>query len=126
MEHLMNVRWTAVLAGFLADYLISFFLSALATPEFLGSPDPARPGDLLLLVLLVLSTGIGGYIAGRIAQTDRTLNGLLVGVVGILLNQLGAPLPRVFVIASAVACAVAALGGFLSRYPPLRQPHSAS
>jgi putative membrane protein (TIGR04086 family) len=122
----MNVRWTAVLTGFLADYLISFFLSALATPEFLGSPDPTRLGDLLLLGLLVLSTGIGGYIAGRIAQTNRTLNGLLVGVVGILLNQLAPPLPRAFVIASAVACGFAALGGFLSRYPPLRQPHSAS
>jgi putative membrane protein (TIGR04086 family) len=126
MEHLMNVRWMAVLTGFLADYLISFFVSALATPEFLGSPDLTRPGDLVLLAVLVLSTGVGGYIAGRMAQTDRALNGLLVGVIGILFNQLAPPLPRVFVIASAVACLLAALGGFLSRYPPLRQPHSSS
>jgi len=122
----MNVRWTAVLTGLLADYLISFFLGALATPEFFGSPDPSRLSDLMLLALLVLSSGIGGYIAGRMAQADRTLNGLLVGVIGILLNQLGPPMPRVFVIASAVACVCAALGGFLSRYPPLRQPHSSS
>lgn len=122
----MNVRWTAVLTGFLADYLISFFLSALATPEFLESPNLTRPSDLMLLALLVLSTGVGGYIAGRMARTDRTLNGLLVGVIGILFNQLGPALPRVFVIASVVACVFAALGGFLSRYPPLRQPHSSS
>jgi putative membrane protein (TIGR04086 family) len=118
----MNVRWMAVLTGFLVDLLISQLVLVFASPQFATAPDPARPGDLALLCLLTLSTGVGGYIAGRMARVDRTLNGLLVAVVGVLFGQLGPPLPRVFVIASVVACLLAALGGFLSRYPPHRQP----
>ena len=113
----MNVRWMAVLTGFVVDYLISLLVSILAPPEFLVAPDLSRPNDLILICLLLLSTGIGGYVAGRMARTNRVLNGFLVAVVGILLGQLGGPAPRVFVVASAISCLVAALGGFLSRYP---------
>lgn len=120
----MNVRWTAVLTGFLVDCLISLLLISLASPQFSEAPDLSQSGDVALLCLLTLSTGVGGYVAGRMAGQDRPLNGLLVGIVGILLNQLGPPLPRVFVLASAAGCLVAALGGFLSRYPPLRRPRS--
>ena len=120
----MNVRWMAVLTGFLVDYLISMLLSILASPEFFVAPDLSRPNDLILTCLLLLSTGIGGYVAGRMARTNRVINGLLVAVVGILLGQLGGPTPRVFVIASAISCLVAALGGFLSRYPLRQQPSS--
>jgi hypothetical protein len=125
-EHTMNVRWMAVLTGFLVDILISSVLSLFARPEFMTSPDLTRPGDLILLGLLTLSTGIGGYVAGRIAQTDRPLNGLLVAIVGILVGQLISSPPRPFVIASVVACLLAALGGYLSRYPAQRQARSSN
>ena len=122
----MNVRWTAVLTGFVVDYLISTLLFVLFNPDptFVSAPDLRLPAHLLLLCLEVLSSGIGGYVAGRLAQRDRAMNGLLVAIVGILINQLGPPLPHVFVIASVASCLVAALGGALSRYPPLRQSRS--
>jgi len=121
----MNVRWMAVLIGFLVDFAISALLSLLAAPQFFTAPNPAQPGDLLLMGLLALSTGIGGFVAGRMAGESRTINGLLVAVVGILVNQLGPPLPRVLVISSLVACGLAALGGYLSRFAP-QQPSRSS
>lgn len=121
----MNVRWIAVLTGFVVDIAISALLSLAASPQFFASPDLTRPGDLLLISLLALSTGIGGFVAGRMAGGSRALNGLLVAIVGILLNQLGPPMPRVFVISSALACGLAALGGYLSRFPT-QQPWRSS
>jgi hypothetical protein len=114
---MMNVRWMAVLTGYLVDILISAILSLFARPEFATSPDLTRPGDLILICLLTLSTGIGGYVAGRMAQANRALNGLLVAVVGILAGLLAPPLPRPLVVATAVACLLAALGGYLKRTP---------
>jgi putative membrane protein (TIGR04086 family) len=121
----MNVRWMAVLTGFLVDFAISALLSLLAAPQFFSAPNPAQPGDLLLMGLLALSTGIGGFVAGRMAGESRAINGLLVAVVGILINQLGPPLPRAFVISSLVACGLAALGGYLSRFAA-QQPSRSS
>ena len=46
-------------------------------------------------------------------------------IMGILVNQLGPPLPRVFVISSVIACGLAALGGYLSRFPA-QQPSRSS
>jgi len=120
----MNIRWMAVLTGYLVDLLISILLPAfLATPEFFISPDLTQPADLILICLLVLATGVGGYVAGRIAQTQRAMHGLLVGVVGILTNQLfgGPPIPRALVVASAIGCLAGALGGLMSRYIPQKQ-----
>jgi putative membrane protein (TIGR04086 family) len=121
----MNVRWMAVLTGFLVDFAISALLSLLAAPQFFSAPNPSQPGDLLLMGLLALSTGIGGFVAGRMAGESRAINGLLVAVVGILINQLGPPLPRAFVISSLVACGLAALGGYLSRFAA-QQPSRSS
>lgn len=120
----MNIRWMAVLTGFVVDIALSTVVGFFTSADFSTSPDPTRPGDMLFLALLTLSTGIGGYVAGRMARDDRVINGLLVAIVGILINQLGPPLPKVFVIASAIACGVAALGGFLSRYPASRHERS--
>ena len=121
----MNVRWMAVLTGFVVDIAISALLSLLTTPQFFIAPNPAQPGDLLLLALFSLSTGIGGFVAGRTAGESRVINGLLVAIVGILINQLGPPLPRVLVISSVIACGLAALGGYLSRFPA-QQPSRSS
>jgi putative membrane protein (TIGR04086 family) len=118
----MKVRWTAVFIGFLVDFLISQLVGLFGSPTFNIAPDLSVPADLIVLTLLVLATGVGGYVAGRMAEERRPLHGLLVGVVGILLNQLALlaaeqPFPRVFVVSSAVGCLVGAIGGALSRYP---------
>jgi len=120
----MNVRWMAVLTGFLVDILISSVLFSFASSDFLSSPDLLRPGDLILLALSVVLTSVSGYVAGRMAQTDRALHGLLVQIVSILVSQLGPPPSRVIVITYALSCLFAALGGYLSRYPAQRQPRS--
>jgi putative membrane protein (TIGR04086 family) len=115
----MNVRWKAVLTGFLVDFFLSGLISLpLASETFSTAPDFNNPRDVALIVLLTLSTGIGGYVAGRMASVDRALNGFLVSIVGILVGQLGGvDLPPALVLASAVACVIAALGGYLSRFP---------
>lgn len=120
----MNVRWMAVCTGFLADWFLSLMILLFAPEAYLNGPDLSRPGDLLLIGLLTLSTGVGGYVAGRMARVDRTLNGFLVAIVGILINQLGATLPSVLIVASVVSCGFAALGGYLSRFPAERSQHS--
>ena len=123
----MNVRWMAVLTGFIVYILITFLLYALFYPESLTAPDPLQLSDLFLIGLALLATGVGGYVAGRMAQAQRALHGLLVGVIGILVLQLqlaiggGPGLSRSEVIALAAGCLAGTLGGLLSRYPPRGQ-----
>lgn len=124
----MNVRWMAVLTGYAVDVLVTALIGLLAGPvteSLVASPDITRSDHLALLALGVLSTGIGGYVAGRLATSDFALHGLLVAVVGVLLAQLplliGEPaMPRVFVIQALFLCAAGPLGGLLSRFVPRR------
>jgi putative membrane protein (TIGR04086 family) len=116
----MNVRWLAVITGFMVDTLITVLILSFAPESYFNGPDLSQPTHILIICLSSLSTGVGGYVAGRMARTDRAINGLLVGVVGILFGQLQGSLPRVLVVASAIACLFAALGGYLSRFPRQR------
>jgi hypothetical protein len=113
----MKIRWMAVLTGVLADVLIGSVLSLFTPQDIYTSPALSRPGDVVLLGLPVVLTAVSGYVAGRMAKTNRALHGLLVQVVIILVSQLGPPPPRVVVISYALACGFAALGGYLSRFP---------
>jgi len=123
----MNVRWMAILTGFIVDIVTTFLLYALFYPASLTTPDTTQSSDLVQIGLGLLATGVGGYVAGRLAQSQRMLHGLLVGVVGILIIQLqlmvggGPGIERVGVIALAVGCLAGALGGLLSHYPPQGQ-----
>src|SRR5262245_16905156 len=122
----MNIRWMAVLTGFLADVLLTYLIVFLAPTTPTAGLDPAQATSLVLIGLGILATGVGGYIAGRMAQVQRPLHGLLVGVVGILAIQLQLPfggpsMTRVDVIALALGCLAGALGGWLSRFPALRR-----
>jgi putative membrane protein (TIGR04086 family) len=119
----MNVRWMAVLTGYMVDILITYLLYALFSPQSLTVYDPTQSGGLFLISLGLLATGAGGYVAGRMAQMQRVLHGLLVGVVGILVLQLqflvdsGPGLSHTQVLALAAGGVVGALGGWLGRYP---------
>ncbi len=117
----MDVRWMAVITGFTVDYLITglIILFANPAPDYFSAPDITRPAHLLLIALGLLSTGVGGFVAGRMSRTRQALHGLLVGAVGIIISELNLltdsiTIPRVFVIASAVGCLVGALGGLAS------------
>jgi putative membrane protein (TIGR04086 family) len=122
----MNIRWMAVLTGFLVDVLLTFVISLLAPPTVSAGLDLTNRSDLILVGLGVVATGVGGYVAGRMAQALRPLHGLLVGIVTILSIQFqqlagGPNLTRTDVIALALGCLAGALGGLLSRFPPQRR-----
>jgi putative membrane protein (TIGR04086 family) len=122
----MNIRWTAVLTGFLVYILLTFTISLFTPPTVSAGPDPTQTSDLILIVLGIIATGIGGYVAGRMAQAQRPLHGFLVGIVGILAIQLqllagGPTLSRTDVISLALGCLLGALGGLLSRFPVQRR-----
>ena len=122
----MNIRWMAVLTGFTVDIVATALLFALAFPQSLFSADVAQSTSMLSIGLGILATAIGGYVAGRMAQMQRALHGLLVGVIGVLVVQLqlafGSPqsLTRTDVIALALGCLAGTLGGLLSLFPPQR------
>ena len=87
----MRVRWMAVLTGFVVDVLITSLVGILAgaaTESLVAAPDVTRPDHLALLAAGVLSTGVGGYVAGRLADSDFALHGLLVAAVGVIFAQL--------------------------------------
>jgi putative membrane protein (TIGR04086 family) len=121
----MNIRWMAVLTGFLVYILLTLFIFLFTPSSVSAAPDPTRPADLILIALGILATGVGGYVAGRMAQAQRTLHGFLVGVVGVLAIQLqlmagGSSLTRIDVLTLALGCLTGALGGLLSRLPAQR------
>jgi putative membrane protein (TIGR04086 family) len=121
----MNIRWMAVLTGFLVDVLLTLFIFMFAPPTVSASQNPTQTSDFILIVLGIVATGVGGYVAGRMAQTLRPLHGFLVGIVSILAIQFqllfGAPtMSRTDVISLALGCLLGALGGLLSRFPAPR------
>jgi putative membrane protein (TIGR04086 family) len=122
----MNIRWMAVLTGFIVDLVSSTLLFAIAFPQIIFSSQSMDMNDPLAIGIGLLGTAIGGYVAGRMGQAQRILHGLLVGVVGILMLQIqvaldGDALSRIAVLALAAGCLAGALGGALSRYPPERK-----
>lgn len=122
----MNVRWSAVLLGWLVDFCLSLLVQFFAGSTFITlsqQPDLTRTADLVLLGLLLLSTGVGGYVAGRLARESQVLNGLMVGIIGILISAFlngNSGMPRIFVFSQLLACMLGALGGYLSQFPRVR------
>jgi len=120
----MNVRWTAVLTGFVVDVFISLLLSPFVSQDLYTSPDLARAGDVILLAIPIVLTVVSGYVAGRMAKTDRVLNGFLVQIVSIVFGSLVGPMTRTQVVVYVISCFFAALGGYLSRFPAERPQRS--
>ena len=120
----MNVRWMAVLTGFVVDVFIGLLISPFVSADLYTSPDLTRPGDVILLALPVVLTIVSGYVAGRMAKTSRALNGFLVQVIGILFAALTGPMSRIQVVVYLISSLFAALGGYLSRFPPERPQRS--
>lgn len=117
----------ALFRGFIIDILIS-----IVAPIVLGillALSGGRPSTtsqdgyiLLFLVVGVLATVVGGYVAGTTAGFRETLHGAGVGALGLLLGvgiMLLAPVPLFtswFLWAtSLLSVPVGALGGYLAR-----------
>jgi putative membrane protein (TIGR04086 family) len=116
----MDIRWMAVVTGFVVDYMVTTIFLLMFNPDqaFFDAPDLHRLDHIALITLALLATGVGGFVAARMVRGRYWLHGLLVGVLGILVGQLeimggAAAPPRFFVIASAVGCAIGALGGLI-------------
>lgn len=111
----MTIRWSAVLIGFLVDFLLSTLIQLFARPDFYPTPSLSNRGDLVILLLSALSIGVGGYVAGRLGREHRAAHGALVGAVDILFSTLlGAAMSRPIVLMEGLGLLLAGLGGVLS------------
>jgi putative membrane protein (TIGR04086 family) len=117
-----RIKWIAVVVGFLLDTLIStliFGIAAQIEPDLSTTITLTTTVGLITACLLVLSTGIGGWLAARLARTEFVLHGVLVGGLGIfsmLLEALigGQAQPLNAILLQCVACGVGGIGGWLS------------
>ena len=114
----MRVRWSAVLIGLLIDILLTTAVQFFARPDFFPVPDLTNQADVVILLGSAFAIGIGGYVSGRIAHQDGVINGLMVGILDVLVTvvQVGA-MSRPIVYMEVLGCALAALGGYLSQFP---------
>jgi putative membrane protein (TIGR04086 family) len=97
----------------------------LGLSAFFNAPDLTLPSHLVLIALLLTATAAGGFVAARIADQSHLLNGLLVGVTGILAGAVSnpglVPVAQLLVIAQALSLVSGALGGLLARLVARRQ-----
>jgi putative membrane protein (TIGR04086 family) len=80
---------------------------------------------IVISLLLVLSTIIGGWLAGRLAKEERFLHGFMVGGIGIVMLLIesfsGEAMPLDTILLQFVATGLAGLAGYVSRWTPARQ-----
>lgn len=109
--------------GWLVDFSLRMLIQVgaawLGLASFFTTPELRLPTHLVLMALLLVATGAGGFVAAHIAEEAPLLNGLLVGVTGILAAAVSnpgfIPVPPTLVIAQAASLAVGALGGLIAR-----------
>lgn len=123
-----RIKWLAVAAGFFTDILLSEIIRGIASqfePAILEGPSFGTSAAAVTAILLVLSTGVGGWVAGRLARYEHVLHGVLVGGTGIMLMLVaglaGVAEPLTNVVLQCFAVGVGGLGGFLSRWVPRPQ-----
>ncbi len=128
MQRKGRINWVAVLAGWILDFVLSLIISGVALafdPSLEEASFFASASGIVTGLLLALATGIGGWLAGRIAKEERVLHGVLVGGLGIFLLLLvsltDTPPPLDSILLQLLATALGGLGGYLSRWTPVRQ-----
>ena len=124
-----RIKWIAIVAGYLLDYVISLIVLAIGAQFDSGLATQislATTAGVVTACMLVLSTGIGGYLAGRLARAERVLHGALVGGLGIFLmlifSLFGQSQPLTAILLQCVAVVVGCLGGWLSGRVPAARP----
>ena len=123
-----RIRWLAVAGGYFVDVLISLAIVGIAQrfdPELGRGISFETSASTITAILLVLSTGVGGWLAGRLARQEHVLHGTLVGGIGIidmLVSSLfGARAPLASIVLQCVAVVAGAIGGWVSRRVPAPQ-----
>ncbi len=123
-----RIRWLAVAAGYFADYFISLVIAGIGVqfdPNLARGISFGSIAGAVTAVLLVLSTGVGGWIAGRLAKQEYVLHGVLIGGIGIIdmliSSFFGEQIALTNILLQFAAVAVGALGGWLSQWMPARQ-----
>jgi plasmid maintenance system antidote protein VapI len=91
-----RISWASVFAGVIAVLAISILLSLLGVALGFAMLDPESTTDIgngsgtavsiWTIVSLLISLGIGGFIAGRLAQTDGHIHGFLVWSLSLLVG----------------------------------------
>ena len=124
-----RIKWLSVVAGYLVDFMLSLLTVTIASwlnPALGAELSFNSPSATLIALTLVLATGVGGWVAGRLARGERVLHGALVGGIGIimlLIQSLTDATPSLIAITlQCVAVGVGALGGWLSgRIPTVQE-----
>jgi hypothetical protein len=85
---LKRISWSAIIAGVVLALVVSIMLNLLGTAIGTATIDPLQQGNpvdglgkgaaIWVVVSGVISLFIGGWIAGRLAQREGALHGLLV------------------------------------------------
>jgi putative membrane protein (TIGR04086 family) len=119
---MLAVNWLAVAFGWLVDFSLKLLVQMVVfwtgATAFYRQPDPTAPAHLLFFALLLLITGLGGFVAARFAEEAFWLNGLMVGLFAILASAVANPrlvvVPPLLIYAQIAGCFFAVLGGMLA------------
>src|SRR4051812_28193545 len=97
-----HIKWLAVAVGFFVDFLVSQLIGATGQyfdPQLAQGLNLATTAAIITAIMLVVSTGFGGWVAGRMAKTEYVLHGALVGGVGVIIlliqSLVSTPLPLI-------------------------------
>ncbi len=123
-----RIVWLAAASGYFADVVISLIILMIGTqidPSLADGISFDSTAGAVTAILLVVSTGVGGWLAGRLAKQEYVLHGVLVGGIGLitmLVESLFATAPPLVNIQlQFVAIGLGGLGGWLSRWLPTSQ-----
>jgi hypothetical protein len=131
-----GLKLAAVAVGVAVDILGSLVIGLVAFVATADGQSLTEPVDMLdrfgtfgLVLMLAVGTaqtGLGGFVAGRIAKVNYVRHGLAVGVCTLVFGMLSAlgpdsGLPMWYVVSGFVATLpVSALGGYLASGLPAR------
>lgn len=129
MSEGQGIRVTAVVVGFLADVIGTIALGAVVGVVLVAQGTPPHriaermwePTGLALgLVLGMMGTAFGGFIAGSMAGRSAVFHGGLVGALGVVLSLLFASHYPMWYNAACLGggVPVAMFGGWLAASPP--------
>jgi hypothetical protein len=125
---MMPIRWKAILFGLSADFLATIagglLLSIAGAAILILRGRPLADLDALhfeppflaaVLAAMVAATGVGGYVAARVAGVAPVLHGLVMGLLSLAVGKLltTGPYPRWFDLVATWSALPAAVAGAL-------------